>query len=184
MATMSTLSIVGLNILIFYGILTQIILSRAGFGSPDYDIGAVTGTLVPGVFVTVLGLMLIFSPLSWHTVGRAWIIAGSTINCGVLVQLLFRYPQSGIELFRLVFYSFMLGEFAAVVFALVWGELQPEATPVKRKPLDDLKGVEAQLEAIEKKIMHLRSMMKGETKDDNPKTPEGAPTTSNISAAR
>ncbi|KAM0714967.1 hypothetical protein Q7P37_009432 [Cladosporium fusiforme] len=180
MGSMSALSIVGLNILIFSATIIKIILSRIGFGSRDgkYDIGQVLGTLIPGFFITITALGFFFSGLTWSTIRRAWIVAGSALNFGVLMQLLFWYPQSGLQVFELIFNSFVLAEFATVASALIWGEYEPENvyTPIQRKPLDDLKGVEAKLEAIEKKIVHLKALAKQEPKEDRQQKSEAPET--------
>lgn len=164
---MSAVPVCGLNLLIFTWTTTYILLSRFAFESSNFNAksaDSVVGTLFVGVLASVLGVSLFYSTFTSRTVGRALITAGSTVNFSSLVQLLFNYPQSGLEVFKLVYHSFTLAGLTSVAYALVLGEYEPEYDPPKRKLLDDLMGVEAKLEAIEQKIVRLKDLAAREVK--------------------
>ena len=166
MLSMSKTSIFALNTVIFTLALIQILRSRIEH-HPRVHPTEIVG-LVFACIVHTVGLVFFALGLPRPTAGRALVIAASVFNATVLLELLI--GGSNVALYSYLVNALWLAEIAMVGYTFVYGEAAAEVTGTdERRPLlEDLQGMEGQLDQIEKRIAELRALARQQADESSP----------------
>jgi hypothetical protein len=165
MLSMSKTSIFALNTVIFTLALIQILRSRIEH-HPRVHPTEIVG-LVFAFIVHTVGLVFFALGLPRPTAGRALVIAASVFNATVLLELLI--GGSNVALYSYLVNALWLAEIAMVGYTFVYGEAVEVTGSAERRPLlEDLQGMESQLDQIEKRIAELRALARQQADESSP----------------
>ena len=165
MLSMSKTSIFALNAVIFTLALIKILRSRIEH-HPRVHPTEIVGLIFACIIHTV-GLVFFALGLPRPTAGRALVIAASVFNATVLLELLI--GGSNVALYSYLVNALWLAEIAMVGYTFVYGEaVEATATAERRPLLEDLQGMEGQLDQIEKRIAELRALARQQVDESSP----------------
>jgi hypothetical protein len=165
MLSFSKTSIFALNTIIFTGALIQILRSRIEH-HPRVHPTEIVG-LVFACIAHLVGLVFFILGLPRATAGRTLVVAASVLNFTVLLQLLIGGAK--VALYSYLVNALWLAEIAMVGFTLVYGQVAEETGIAERRPLlEDLQGMEGQLDQIEKRIAELRALARQQVDESSP----------------
>lgn len=165
MLSMSKTSIFALNTVIFTLALIQILRSRIEHHARVHPTEIVG--LVFACIVHTVGLVFFALGLPRPTAGRALVIAASVFNVTVLLELLI--GGSNVALYSYLVNALWLAEIAMVAYTFVYGEAAESTGTAERRPLlEDLQGMEGQLDQIEKRIAELRALARQQADESSP----------------
>jgi hypothetical protein len=165
MLSMSKTSIFALNTIVFTLALIQILRSRIEH-HPRVHPTEIVGLVFACIFHTA-GLVFFTLGLPRPTAGRALVIAASVFNATVLLELL--VGGSKVALYSYLVNALWLAEIAMVAYTFVYGEVVVATGTAERRPLlEDLHGMEGQLDQIEKRIAELRALARQQADESSP----------------
>jgi len=165
MLSMSKTSIFALNAVVFTLALIQILRSRIEH-HPRVHPTEIVGLIFACIIHTV-GLVFFALGLPRPTAGRALVIAASVFNATVLLELLI--GGSNVALYSYLVNALWLAEIAMVGYTFVYGEAVEATNTAERRPLlEDLQGMESQLDQIEKRIAELRALARQHVDESSP----------------
>ncbi|GAB7328047.1 hypothetical protein MBLNU13_g00093t1 [Cladosporium sp. NU13] len=165
MLSMSKTSIFALNTVVFTLALIQILRSRIEH-HPRVHPTEIVGLIFACIIHTV-GLVFFALGLPRPTAGRALVIAASVFNVTVLLELLI--GGSNVALYSYLVNALWLAEIAMVGYTFVYGEAVEATGTAERKPLlEDLQGMQSQLDEIEKRIAELRALARQQVDESSP----------------
>jgi hypothetical protein len=164
MLSLTKTSIFALNTLVFTAFLVQILRSRIEH-HPRVHPTEVVG-LVFSCIAHLVGLVFFQLGLQRPTAGRSLVVAATVLNAAVLLQLLIGGWK--VALYSYLVNALWLAEIAMVGYTLVYGEAAKDSASAERRPLlEDVQGLEGQLDQIEKRIAELRAAARQQVEESS-----------------